>query len=172
MKLRRRPTLVKAIPRLEMCGNCLVTASKTIGGTQKENQAKNCSRTSCWSCDDPIFIAPSWFSAPPLLTLPTGAGPDHWRNELLYREGDIERHPGPKRALPSRGRDVPLQDALPTTAQHYDVAVSEFEEYLRVQEIHGPEKIVSHDLNDIRNAVLCALKLSVTLWPPLAARAT
>ena len=27
---------------------------------------------------------------------PTGAGPDCWRNELLYRGGDNERHPGPE----------------------------------------------------------------------------
>ena len=34
------------------------------------------------ACNDPIFIAPSWFSAPPGLTVPTGAGPDYRRNEL------------------------------------------------------------------------------------------
>ena len=52
---------------------------------------------------------------------------DFWRNELLYRPGEIERHLGAKRALLSRGRDVHMQDVLPTCAQHDDVAVSEFE---------------------------------------------
>ena len=66
MKLRRRPTLVKAIPRLQMCGICLVTASKTIGGTHKQTGLQ----TTPAHHDDPIFIAPSWFSAPPGLTLP------------------------------------------------------------------------------------------------------
>ena len=33
-----------------------------------------------------------------------------------------------------------------------------------------PKKLVSHDLADIRIAGLCALKLSVTSWPPLAAQ--
>ena len=54
--------------------------------------AADFSRTSYWPCDDPIFIAPSWFSAPPGLTLPMGSLPDNWRNELLYRAGGIERH--------------------------------------------------------------------------------
>ena len=35
-----------------------------------------------------------------------GSLPDNWRIELLYRAGDIEGHPGPKRAFSSRGRDV------------------------------------------------------------------
>ena len=63
-----------------------------------------------------------------------------------------------------------MQDVLPTTAQHYDVAVSEFEKHLRVGEIHGPDKLVSHGLNDIRKAGLCALRQSVMSWPPLAAQ--
>ena len=46
---------------------------------------------------------------------------------LLYRAGDIETHPGPQPTLPSRGRGVLTRDILPTTAQHDDVAVSDFE---------------------------------------------
>ena len=42
------------------------------------------------------------------------------QDELCIRAADIDRHPGPKRALLLRGRDVPMQDALPTAAQHYD----------------------------------------------------
>ena len=37
------------------------------------DRAADYSRTSRWPCDDPIFIAPSWFSAPPGLTLPMGS---------------------------------------------------------------------------------------------------
>ena len=40
---------------------------------------------------------------------------------------DVERHPGPKRALPLRGRDVLVPDVLPTITQRHDVAVVEFE---------------------------------------------
>ena len=69
-------------------------------GVKKKNKWKDetadWSHTSCWPCHDSIFITPSWFSEPPGLALPVGAGPDCWRNELLYRGGDIERHHGPK----------------------------------------------------------------------------
>ena len=132
---------------------------KTDWKDAKADGAADYSRTSCWPCD----------SAPPGLTPPTWAGPNRWRN-TLYREGDIERHPGPKRAMPLRDWDVLLQDVLPTTAEHCDVAGSEFEKQLRVGEVHGPEKLVTYDLDDIRSASFCALKLPVTSWPPLAAR--
>ena len=39
--LRRRPTLVKAIPRLQMCGNCLVRTSRTTGRTKYETGRLN-----------------------------------------------------------------------------------------------------------------------------------
>ena len=55
----------------------------------------------------------------------------------MYRAGDIERYPGPKRSLPSRGWSVQLQDIPPTTAQHHDVAVLELENYLWIKDIHG-----------------------------------
>ena len=48
-----------------------------------------------------------------------------------------------KRALPVRGRDVPMRDILPTSAQHCDAAAPEFEKY-----IHGPEEVISHGLNE------------------------
>ena len=83
-----------------------------------------------------------------------GPAPDHWRSEILCRAGDIERHPGPQRAMLLRGRDVLLQYVLPSAAQHSDVAISEFENCLRVGKIHRPKKLVSHELNDIRSASL------------------
>ena len=61
-----------------------------------------------------------------------------------------------------------MQDMLPTTAQHHDAAVSVFEKYSGVKDIHGAEELVSHGVNDIQNAALCAVTLSVTSWPPLA----
>ena len=93
---------------------------------EKTDGAVDWRHTSCWPCYCPIFISPSLFSAPLWLTLPVGSRPDYWRNELLYRAVYIEKHPGPKRARPSRGRGVQIQDVLPTTAQHDDVAVSDF----------------------------------------------
>ena len=50
-------------------------------------------------------------------------------------------------AVPLRGRDVLVQDVLPTTALRYDVAVSEFQKYLRFRDIHGLEELVNHGLN-------------------------
>ena len=72
----------------------------------------------------PPSSPPSWFSALPGLSLPMGSLPDNWRNDLLCRAGDVERHPGPKYTLPSQGPHVLVQDVLPTTAQRYDVAVA------------------------------------------------
>ena len=45
--------------------------------------------------------------------------------------GDIERHPGPKRALLLQKRDVLMQDVPPTAAKCYDMAVSKFEGYMQ-----------------------------------------
>ena len=67
----------------------------------KADEAFDWSHTSCWPCCDPTFMSSSWFNAPPM-----GSRPDYWRNEWLYRADDFARHPGPKRALPSRGRGV------------------------------------------------------------------
>ena len=80
-----------------------------------------------FSCDPE-----NWTDKPPP-SQPMGSQPDDWRNELCYRVADIEGHPGPKPALPLRGRLVLVQDVLPTTAQHYDVAVSEYEKILASQ---------------------------------------
>ena len=124
--------------------------------------------TSNWPRHGPIFIAPSWFNAPLALGLPAGAGLDYCRNESLYRGADIERYRGPKRSLPLRGLDVLVQDVLPTAA-HTTWPLQNWK-YLRVKEIHGPDQLVSHDLTNSRNAGLCALRLSVTSWPPLTAQ--
>ena len=42
-----------------------------------------------------------------------------------------------------------------STTQHYDVAVSGIEKYLRVRDIHESEDLVSHGLNNIRTQI-CA----------------
>ena len=67
--------------------------------------------------------------------LPMRSRPDDWRHDLLYRECDIERRPGPKRALLLR--DVLLGDVLPTAARLFEVAVPGFEEYLRDETFMG-----------------------------------
>ena len=69
---------------------------------------------SAWPCADPIFITPSWFSAPPRLALLMGSLPDNWRNELRFLRED-------ETSL--------VQDVVPTTAQRYDGPVAEFEKY-------------------------------------------
>ena len=42
-----------------------------------------------------------------------------------------------------------MQDALPATAQRYDVAVSELEKHLRVRDIDGLEELVNHGLSEL-----------------------
>ena len=84
-----------------------------------------------------------------------GSRPDHRRNELLYRAGDIERHRGPERALPSRGRDILVQDGMPTTAQRWDAAVSEFERCLRVRDMHGIQELVNLGRGCIQHIRTC-----------------
>ena len=82
--------------------------------------------------------------------------------------GDIERHHGPDRALPVQKRQVLQQDVPPPAAQRFDVARSKFEGCLRVQNTLGAKELVSHGFDDTHNADLCAVRRSVTSWPPLA----
>ena len=63
---------------------------------------------------------------------------------MLYRGGDIEKNPGPKRALHPRIRDVLVQgvlvqDVMPTTAQRFHVSVSVSD--LRVRESDGSKNL-------------------------------
>ena len=168
MRPRKLLALVGPLPRLQICNNCLEMVAKTHGKMRKAEGAADSSSTSHWPRHDPIFLAPSWFNAPPGLGLPSEAGPDNWRNELLYRGGDIERHPGPKRAL-CEGETSWCRTFCPllrnATTWPYQNLKNTCE-----SEIHGPDTLVSHGLNDIRNARLCARRLSVMSCPPLAAQ--
>ena len=139
---RHRPRRTACVRTLESSGvfscsgsgSCLSTprlknVKNRWSDESVENQKKGLrdySHTSCWPCDGSISIAPSWFSAPPGLTL-WDRDQTAVENELLYRADDIERLP--ERALPLRGRDFLVRDVLLTTAQRYDVAVSEFENF-------------------------------------------
>ena len=80
------------------------------------------SSTSHWPRHDPIFVAPSWYTAPPGLGLPTEAGLENWRNELLYREGEHRKTSWTQTHTFLRGRDVQMQDVLHTSAPHFEVA--------------------------------------------------
>ena len=90
MKVRRWTTRTKAIPRRQMGRCCLMRTSKKYWKNEEADAAADWSRTPWWPCS--IFVTPNWFSAPPGLTLLTGSRPDCWRNDLLYRGGDNERH--------------------------------------------------------------------------------
>ena len=74
--------------------------------------------------------------------------PDHWRNDLLYREGDSESQ-GPKRGPPLQIRDILVQAVLPIIALRYDAAVSLLEALWRVNNSHDFKDRVNHDLTDI-----------------------
>ena len=101
-----------------MCGDCLERVSKTSG---KERKQKELLAAPSHHAD--IAMIPSLM----LLALLAGSGPIYWRNDILFREADIERHPGPNRAPLLRIRDVLVQGVLPTTALRNDVVVSEGE---------------------------------------------
>ena len=103
---------MKQITRLQICGCCLVRSSQTTGGTR----IGPTHRAGLATIPSSLLQVGSLRR---LVSLPTGSRPDHWRLELLF-----ERHPGLKRALPPRRRDVLVQDVLLTSAQRYDVAVS------------------------------------------------
>ena len=96
-------------PQTTHVGESNSTPSDVRQLSRRQKRVEAWSHTSCWPCYDPMLISPSWFSAPPGLTLPVGSRPDYWRNGLLYRAGDVERHPGQKRAILFRGRDVLMQ---------------------------------------------------------------
>ena len=72
----------------------------------------------------PTFITPSWFSAPLVLILPLNQNAAEM-NICIVQVTDIERLVQNAR-FPCEDRDDPMQDILPTAAQLYDVAVSEF----------------------------------------------
>ena len=61
-----------------------------------------------------------------------------------------------------------MLDVPPTAAQRYDVAVSKFEDYMRVKNIRGTDEFVNHGFYETRSVDLCAGRLSVTSWAPLA----
>ena len=46
-----------------------------------------------------------------------------------------------------------MQDTLPTTSQHDDVAVSDYEQYLRVKNIHGAKELVSDGFDDFTKQI-------------------
>ena len=114
LKLRSWPTLVEASPRLQMCGNCLVRASKTIGRTgQTDGQLIRPTHHAGLATIPSSFLR---VGSARRLGSPCQRGRDqeYLRNELLYLADDIEeRHPGPKRALPSRKRGVQCRTYFP-----------------------------------------------------------
>ena len=131
------PTKVKQSTRLQICGCCLVRSSQTTGGTR----IGPTHRAGLATIPSSLLQVGSLRR---LVSLPTGSRPDHWRLELLF-----ERHPGPKRALPPRRRDVLVQDVLLTSAQRYDVAVSVCENMCESRDMHGLEELVNHGLNEL-----------------------
>ena len=128
---------MKQSTRLQICGCCLVRSSQTTGGTR----IGPTHRAGLATIPSSLLQVGSLRR---LVSLPTGSRPDHWRLELLF-----ERHPGPKRALLPRRRDVLVQDVLLTSVQRYDVAVSVCEKYVRVRDMHGLEELVNHGLNEL-----------------------
>ena len=70
------------------------------------------------------------------------------------RAGDIGKHPGPKRALPSRGRSV-CGRCCPLLRNTMTWPFQSFEKCLRVKDTPGAEEFISHGFGDIQNADFC-----------------
>ena len=114
----------------------------------RKKGAADYSHTSCWPCDDPIFIAPSWFSALPGLTLLWDRDQTAGETNGSIVQVTSKDTPGSKRALPLRGRDVLVQDALPLR----NVVMWSFVNFkinLRVRDIHWLEELANHGLNEL-----------------------
>ena len=78
------------------------------------------------------------------------------RDDISKRKGKVGAadRSHTKLALPLRGRDVLVQEVLPTAAHWYEVAVSEFEEHLRGRDTHGLEELVSNGVNELGHACI------------------
>ena len=90
MGLPIKPTLMKTSPPSNARQPSREGVKKKIGRTRGQTR-RLIGPTSCWPCYVPMFISPTWFSAPPRFLPAMGSRPGHWRNDLLYRGGDIER---------------------------------------------------------------------------------
>ena len=168
MRPRKLPTFVRALPRLQICGNCLEQVSKTNGKMRKQKELLTAPPRHIGLAMIPSLLLQAGFMR--RLDSACQLGRDQTTGETNECIEEVTSNDILDQSARFLCEDVPVQDELPTPAQHDDVAVSEFEQCLRVEDIHGPEKLVNHDLNDIRNARLFALRLSVTSWPPLAVR--
>ena len=173
-----------------MCGNCLERVSKTNGKTRKQKELLTALPRHIGLAMIPSLLLPAGFmrlDSACLLEQDRTTGETTccieevtWKDILdqsahfLCEDGtSCYTAWGPllRYAMMWPCQGLKMQDVLPTAAQHCDVGVAKFEKDFRVKEIHGPEKLVRHDLNDIRNTGLCALRLlSVTSWSPLAAQ--
>ena len=69
---------------------------------------------------------------------------------------DTERHRGPKRALLLQKRDVLMLDVPPTAARRCDVAVSKFEDHLRVKNIRGADELPNTISRDSQRRFVCS----------------
>ena len=88
MQLRRGPTLVKAIPCLQVGGNLLVRMFKAVGGTRKKKGLL----TAPTRHAGPALIPSSLLRVGPLDSLCLwDHDRNHWRNELLHRRGDVRK---------------------------------------------------------------------------------
>ena len=96
---------------------------------------------------------------------------DAWRGELIYRAGDVERHPGPSYQRTTRARfrgaraeggalDVLALDVTQPTVRSYELAMQRFEAWLRVRDVRGldaalelgMETLTQHTVTYLRQA--------------------
>ena len=136
MGLGKKPTLVKNISALSDMRQLSRETVKNDRKDEKTHEAVNWSHTSCWPCFDPIFISPRWFSAPP--KLPCRRKRDQTLGETLCCVVEVT------------SRDI-LDSAA---ARRLNVAVPEFEKYLRDRDIHGFEDLVNGCLSQLCHACI------------------
>ena len=110
-----------------MSSDCLLTKVNTVDDMKKRKKhgASDCSYTSCWSCAEPIFITPSWFSAPWARHCLSGSHAS-WRTRNIVQVTSKDLLDRNARFL-REDETSWCRTLCPRTAQRYDGTVAEFE---------------------------------------------
>ena len=102
---------------------------------------ENWSHTSCWPCHDPIFITPSWFTAP-LGLAADGVSTRPWATAVRKTSWTKTRTSSATTGRPGAG-----------CSAHFCATIWRgrfgMRNYVRVRDMHGLEELVNHGLNEL-----------------------
>ena len=131
----RKPTSKEDSLRLQMSDGCLLKTLRTVGAMNERRIEEMGLRTG------PATITSSLLRVGSERRL---GSPCPW---------DHHQHPAPKRALSLRGRDVFVQDVLPTTAQRYDGPLQNWKIFASQRHPWSPR--IGSSLRSISSNPLC-----------------